>query len=249
MGKKLIIFIIIIVVLGLIAGGVFFFSGKGIIEAGGCNVVETRETPVSLELAKSVATSEVNKFLTGREWAYVGYYPVYNTIGVQQYYLFIFRNINKTTSTTLESLGPEAKIQSEDEVNYQFFAQNFATIITGSMKEDSLYFRHYGFLPDSLVEKQEIKQFVESKYPGKTIGNVVYHGTTEYYEILSNGKRTDDLIRVLDNRIESSSDLAELTASNKKRSYDRLSGDECKQIKQAVKDRETANIAAWNGFE
>ena len=71
---------------------------------GKCNIKTSRETPVSLELAKSVAMVHVRENNQPYNWSYIGNTLVYDVHGEQKYYILIFKKEDFTTFETLDKL-------------------------------------------------------------------------------------------------------------------------------------------------
>mgnify|MGYP001565042561 CR=1 FL=1 len=238
--------------------GVFYFAKPTLILPG-CQINEVRKTPVSLELAKFVASDQVHRNNPPFVWVYVGSQLVYSSLGDINYYIIVFRKNEFTTFTTLEQLGQNAKLYSDStqegsENKYQF--NDIATVMTGTMKEDKLIIRHFKGIPESIGKRLEIKEFVESKYAGKTIGDLVSDSpmSVGYYKIIdkNSGKPSDNVISVLDFSIVSLSSLVqnqEDIQNRKEQTYSTYEKDECESYKNALEEAKQAHILEWNSFD
>lgn len=256
MRKIILVFIFLIFI--VIIGGFFLF--KSSVGESGCVINDLRQTPVSLDLAKSVASDQVQRNNPPFDWVYVGNYVVYNSFGDTNYYIIIFRKIEFTKFDTLAKLEQNAKLfsdsTSEESDNKYQFNDIVATVMTGTMKEDKLIQRHFRGIPESIGKRLEIKEFIESNYPGKTIGNLIFDSPMDvgFYEIISKslGESSGDLIRVLDKSIVSLRQLKQNQEDIQKRKQQRYStyeDEECERYKQAAVDAMNANINQWNEFE
>ncbi len=247
-------------VLALVTIAINFFNKDSFdFNQGTCKIEETRETPVSLQLAKSVGENYLPKYYPESDWVYVGDYPVYNSIGDINYYLFIFRKSEFITLSTLEKLERNAKLfsdSSSDESDQKYQFNNIATVMTGSMKEDKLIQRHYRGIPEAIGKKLEIKGFIEDKYSKKTIGSLISDSPmgTFYYEIIDKNskKPSGNIISVYDFSIISRSDLIKNQKDIQKRKEQRYSTydkEECKKYQNAILEAEKAHILEWNEYE
>jgi hypothetical protein len=253
--NKIFLIIVILAIVGVVAGVVIFFNGPFL---SGCKIEETRVTPVPLELAKSVALDHVNKNNKPYEWVYVNSYTVYNSVGDSNYYIFIFRKKEFIEFDTLEKLEQNAKqfsdsTSEESDNKYQF--NNIANVMTGTMKEDKLIQSFSRGITEEIGKKLEIEEFVESKYPGKTIGNLI--GDTPmgmfYYEIIdkASGKASGDLIKIYDLSIVPRSNLVQYRGEVQEREdrrYSTLSESDCILIQNSILEREDAYRKEWDGF-
>ena len=238
--------------------GVFYFAKPTLILPG-CQINEVRKTPVSLELAKFVASDQVHRNNPPFVWVYVGSQLVYSSLGDINYYIIVFRKNEFTTFTTLEQLGQNAKLYSDStqegsENKYQF--NDIATVMTGTMKEDKLIQRHFRGISEAIGKRLEAKDFVEKNYPGKTIGNLIADSSTgtNYYEIIdkTSKKSSNNLISMNDFSIVSLSDLEKNQEDLQKRKEQRYSTyeeDECDSYKKAVEEARQASISEWNSFD
>ncbi len=250
--SKLVWIISIVLIIALIISGIFLFGNFD-----GCEINEIRETPVSLELAKAVAQDNVERANPPFEWVYVDGYIVDNSFGESNYYVIIFRKKDFTTFSSLEQLEQNAEqfsSSTSDESDKKYLFNDIATVITGAMKEDKLIQRSFRGIPEANGKKLEIKDFVESNYPGKTIGKLIADSPSgsSYYEIVFNsGEPTGDLISVYDLRIVSIESLRENQESieeRKQETYNKYSRDECEYYQQAFEERIMDNLAQWNNF-
>jgi len=262
MGKKIFLFIIILIILSLVIGTIIFknwnTNSSLNLNSDRCKIEETRKIPVSLELAKSVGEDYLPRYYPEFDWIYVGNYLVYNSFGDTNYHLLIFRKSEFLTLNTLEKLEQNAKLfsdsnQDESAQKYQF--GNIATIMTGSMKEDKLIQRHYRGIPEAIGKKIEIKEFVEDKYSGKTIGSLITDSPmgTFYYEIIDkNSKKLSGNLITLDFSIISRSNLIknqEEIQERKDKTYSTYGDEECEKYQNTILEREKAYIAEWKEFE
>ena len=218
-----------------------------------------RETPVSLDLAKAVASDQVNRNNPPFNWVYVGNYLIYNSFGETNYYMLIFRKSDFNNFNTLDKLEQNAKLfsdstQDESDKKYQF--NDIATVMTGTMKEDKLIQRHFRGISEAIGKRLEAKDFVEKNYPGKTIGNLIADSSTgtNYYEIIdkTSKKSSNNLISMNDFSIVSLSDLEKNQEDLQKRKEQRYSTyeeDECDSYKKAVEEARQASISEWNSFD
>lgn len=266
MKKRLVIILLLIIILIVTIIGfasiIFFdnniFDNSSSQDLTGCKIKKTRETPVPLELAKSIALDNLKKTDPDFEWIYVGNYLTYNSFDKPNYYVLIFRERGFTSLDTLNKLEENAKLfsdstQEESEKKYQF--NNIATVYTGAMKEDSLIIRHFRGIPESIGKKLEVKDFVENKYPGMTIGNLYYDSPMDvgYYEIINKDskKASGNLIKVYDYSIVSHSDLIqnqERVQNGKEERYSRLNEKECEILRNGIAARESANRVNWDSY-
>jgi len=269
---SILIWILAILILIILAGGILFFvnlNNGDIIGTSNCEIKELRETLVSLELAKSVGENYIPKYYPEFEWMCIGSYDIYNSFGDIKYYVLIFRKSEFMNLNTLEKLEQNAKLfsysaedynelnneqkQVNDEQRYQF--NNTATIITGSMKEDKLIQNHFRGISEAIGKRLEIKEFVENKYLGRTIGNLVSDSPMGqvYYEIVEKDslEKSGDLIKIRDYSIISNSDLIKIQEDIQERKQKKNSGydkEMCEFLKKAIIEAREAHIAEWNKF-
>ncbi len=258
--KKLILVILLVVVALLLSVSLFFVfsnsksnsnqlgSNKNYLnqnneEIVDCDLKIKRETLVSLDLAKAVGAVRLSKFYPGFNWVFVGNIITYDMYGDQAGYVLIFRK-DTYGLNTLEKLESNTQTAQSDNEKYQF--DNVATIMTGAMKEDKLILRHFRGVPEFFGKREEIRAYVESNYPGKTIGRVISLTPMSFgYEIINrnSGKATGDMIS--NNKIISLPNEIARVEKNKNR---RMSWKECEAYQNAVLEAIKANIAEWNSF-
>ncbi len=246
MGNKRYFFIILIVCIFIIIAYFLTFQSS----KGDCEIKEIRENPISLELAQRVAKNQIQSLEDPSfNWTLVGYIQAYDIYGNQEAYVNIFRKESYSLDT-LEKLEARSKLFSdstteESDGKYQF--NDVATVIVSVWKEDKILLRHYRGLPDFFVDRQKIKDFIETRYPGKTLGKSIAITPVDFkYEIVDeNSKRTGEIIGW---ELKTSS-IAETIArmeKNAKEKYSKFSDEQCKQIKEALSDAKNAQIAVWN---
>ena len=257
--KKVSLLIIVLMVCVSIIGVMFFLNNTTFQLTGKCQIERTMETPVSLNLAKTVGEDYIQRYYPESDWVYVGNYPVYNSLGNINYYLLIFRESEFMTLNTLEKLEQNAQLfsdssQDESDKKYQF--NNIANIMTSSMKEDKLIQNHRRGIPESMGEKLEIKEFIEDQYSTKTIGNLISDSSSGlfYYEIIERNskKSSGNAIRVYDFSIVSISDLIKIQKDIQKRKdskYSTYGMDECQKFQSAISEAGKAQISEWNKYE
>ena len=251
------VWIVLIILLAVIVIGFVLFSQDSFnVSGASCDIKEIRETPVSLELAKTVALDNVNKNNPPFDWVYVGGYLSQNSLGDSIYYVLIFRKIDFTELTTLDVLEQNAQKFSDSESDDKSQFNNIATVMTGSMKEDKLIQRHFRGLPEAIGKRLEIKQIVEENYPGETIGDLIMNSPSDagYYEIVSKetSQSSGNLISVYDNSIVSVGELnnnLEMVEKRKRESYKEFSDSECELLMQSAEQGRLENIGQWNSFE
>ncbi|MBU3907074.1 MAG: hypothetical protein KKA64_02370 [Nanoarchaeota archaeon] len=262
MRKIILITIILIIVFSIV--GILIISNNDSINLnfGACKIEETRETPVSLELAKSVASDQVHRNNPPFNWTYVGDYLVYNSFGDTNYYLLIFRKSDFMTLDSLEKLEQNAKLFSDstsEESDKKYQPNDIATVMTGTMKEDVPLQSHYRGIPEAIAKRLEIKEIVENNYPGKTIGNLIADSPMGqvYYEIIDKnsnkpyskwiraGSPGDFLIVSRSERVQ----LKKHIQDRKEQSYSTYEDEECQKFQSANLEAEQAHIAKWNEFE
>ncbi|KKR61510.1 hypothetical protein A2643_02225 [Candidatus Nomurabacteria bacterium RIFCSPHIGHO2_01_FULL_39_220] len=254
---------IIISILAILAigGGLLIYKNKNITQyigakLGACTIEENRGDTVSPDIAKAVALNQVINNNKPYNWVSVGYYPIYGSSGLVNYYAFVFRKSEFTKFTTLNSLEQNASNysdkSSDDDNKYQF--NDIASVLTGTAEGDALIIRHYIGIPEIIAKKIEIKKFVENKDRDKTIGNIISDSPMgkAYYEIISksNNKVTDEVIG-LDYLIVSKNELANYQTEVKDRANKRyLSFDqkECEKYKQAIVEREKDLKNQWEKY-
>jgi len=106
----------------------------------------------------------------------------------------VISSVDFMTLNTLEKLEQNAKLFSNtnsDEIDQKYQFNNIATVMTGSMKEDKLIQRHYRGIPEVIGKKLEIKEFIENKYPEKTVGSLISDSSMGifYYEIIDKNSK------------------------------------------------------------
>lgn len=259
--RKILIGVIAVIILALIVGAMLIFNEDIFNSNQGewCKITETRETSVPLQLAKAVGEDYVSKYYPEFSWVYVGDYLVENSFGDANYYILIFRKSEFTTLNTLEKLEQNAKLfsdSSSDESDKKYQFNNIATVMTSAMKEDKLIQRHYRGIPEVIGKKLEIKDFVEDKYSGKTIGSLItdFPMGVFYYEIVDKNSKefSGNVISVYDNSIISRSDLVKNQNNiqeRKEQRYSTYESDECERYQGAISEAEKAHIDEWNGYE
>jgi hypothetical protein len=241
---KLKIILPILVIILLIFVGVFLFFNKNILSpnSNSCQIETSKVTPVSLELAKSVATLHVHSNNKPYNWSYVGNYVVYNSLGDINYYLLIFRKSEFISLDTLEKLEQNANLFSDSDNDQKYQFENLATVMVAAMKEDGVVKRHYRGIPEPIAEKLKI----EKKYG--TVSNLISDSPMGnfYYSI-----EGDKIVKVLDHSVNSLSELKKLSEDSQKRKeegYARLSKDDCERYQKAITEAEQAHIEEWNKF-
>ena len=246
--KKILISTIFILI--LITGYFYYTNNKSIgvdFLIGGCEIVENAGEAVAVNTAQTFAQKHVIANNKPYSWVPIGYYPVYNSSDSINYYAFVFRKSDFTKFTTLNSLEQNADNSSEDDDKYQF--NDIASVWTGASDGQKLLMRHYRGIPEIVAEKTKIKEFIESKYPDKTIGNIVADSEAGkmYFDIVtkSNGKSTGDIIGLDYSEVSKRELISNRDGANEKR-YSHLSGDECAKMKQAVLQRESDFKEQWS---
>ncbi len=247
----------LLVIIGVIAlaVGIFIYSNNTNLS---CHIQETRTTPISLDQANSVALEHVNNNNRPFSWVNVGHYLVRNSFDESNYYIFIFRKSDVNKFNTLEKLEENAKLFSDtnaEDTDQKLQVNDIATVITGTMNEDKLIIRNYRGIPASMAKKIEIKEFVEKKFSGLTIGELYYDSEMDqgYYEIMKidSKKPTGDVIKVVDNSIVPRSDLIkyqEKLEQRKQERYSSLSKDECEQLKNGILERNADLDRQWSRY-
>lgn len=257
---KKIFLLIILIVLVSVVGAIFLFNNDSLdLNLNKCKIEETREIPVSLELAKSAGENSVHKYYPEFDWIYIGNYIAYSSTGGINYYILIFRKSEFTTLNTLEKLEQNAKLYSDtssDESDQKYQFNDIATIMTASMKEVNAIQRHYRGIPGVIGKKLKIKEFIENKYSEKTIGNLILDSPmgTFYYEIVDKNskKSSSNLISAQDFSIVPVADLIKSRKNiqeRKEKGYSAYDKEKCEWYQGAILEAEKAHIVEWNEFE
>ncbi|MEK6927061.1 MAG: hypothetical protein AABX11_01375 [Nanoarchaeota archaeon] len=240
--KGLTITLLVLIFLGLVVGGIFYFSNNLI---NSCELEEVQGTPVSISQAQSFALFRVTENNKPYTWIPLGYLQSNDINGEKNYYVFIFVkdgfNLN-----TLDKLKSNILTAQSEEDKYQF--NDVATIVVSAIKEEKQLIRHFRGLPEYFVEEDNIESLLTKN--GEERGNLILdnQGTTAYFEILSNSKNTGNLIRVSDKKIISSKDLIDFKEASEQRRLSAMSSTECEQYKIALQEASQAHIAEWNKF-
>jgi hypothetical protein len=242
---------ILIIISILIIGGIAVYTNKNKIFGNSalstCVIEENRGNTISPNVAQAVALDQVNKNNTPFNWVSVGYYPIYRSSGEINYYAFVFRKTEYTKFTTLDSLEQNASKYSDTtqdggDKKYQF--NDIALVLTGAANGDALIIRHNRGIPEIVGKKVEIKNYVENKYPNKTIGNIISDSPMGkmYFEIVnkSNNVITGEVIGL---------DYVVTSVKNEKsKKYMSLDQKECNSYKQALIEREADRKNQWGKY-
>jgi hypothetical protein len=253
--------IISIIAILAIGGGLLIYKNKNVTQyigtkLGACIIEENRGNTVSPDIAKAIALNQVINNNKPYNWVPVGYYSIYGSSGLVNYYAFVFRKSEFTKFTTLSSLEQNANNysdkSSDDDNKYQF--NDIASVWTGASDGQKLIMRHYRGIPGIIAEKIKIKKFVEDKYGDKTIGNIIADSEAGkmYFEIInkSNNKETGDVIS-LNYSISSKNELVKSQNELNDRiakghaSYDQKL---CDRLKQAMTEREADFKNQWGKY-
>ena len=251
--KKKFIFLIILVFLVLIIGAIALFQDESLDERS-CDLGDIRVNPVSLELAKKVASNQVKIINPEFNWEHIGSISVYNIDGDQESWVFIFRKESIKNLNSLQDLEKHIELFSEEsnseESDKKYLFNDIATIITGAMKEDKLIQRHFRGIPEFFAKKKEIKQYVEENYPANTIGKPISLSSNPAgYEIIdkNSNKAIGKLIRFEgEMRVF---DISSLVSNRDTNENIKLTKEECEKYQNAKVNADKANIAEWNKFE
>lgn len=250
--KKIIISIIVALLLFLIAGYFYNNTKNKSIDVnflwGGCTIEDNKGEAVAVSVAQNFAQKNVIVNNKPYNWVPVGYYPVYSSSNVINYYAFVFRKSDYIKFTTLDGLEQNASNSSDDDIKYQF--NDVASVWTGASNGQKLLMRHYRGIPEIVAEKIKIRNFIENKYQDKTIGNIIADSESGkmYFDIVSksSGKSTGDVIN-LDYSIVPKEVLINYQEKIKERQYSSLKfGDKCEEMKQAISERESDFRKQWS---
>jgi len=223
---------------------------------GVCVIEENRGNIISPDVAQVVALAQVNRVYPEFNWVPVGYYSLYGSSNLLNYYAFVFRKSEYKKFITLDSLEQNAskysdKTSDESDNKYQF--NDIASVWTGVSDGQNLIMRFYRGIPEITGKKVEIQKFVENKYGDKTIGNIISDSLASgKFEIVnkSNNKPTGNVIS-LDYSIVSKDELIkhqeELNTRSLKR-YASLSKEKCESYKQALIEREKDLKSQWSRY-
>lgn len=254
MKKYSIILILISAVIIFVVGGYFYFKDNF-----GCRVQESRATPVSLSQANAFALKQANDNNRPFNWVNVGHYLVNDSLDKPKYYIFIFRKNEAIKFDTLEKLEENAKLFSDSSAegaDEKMRVKDIATVITGAVKEDKPLVSHYRGIPASMARKMEIREFVEKKFPGLTIGSLHYDSERDegYYEIIGiiSKEPTGDVIRVANNDIVTRSKMIRLSrdiTQSSQEKYVYLGDKECRLLKKSLLERTAEFQKQWDGYK
>jgi len=224
---------------------------------GICIIEENLGKAISPNIAQAVALKHANENNKPFKWVPVGYYSVFGSDNVVNYYAFIFRKSEFTKYTTLNDLEQNASKYSDTTANesdnkYRF--NDIASVLTGTTEGDALIIRHYRGIPEVVGKKIEIKKYIENKYSDKTIGNIISDTSMGkfYFEIVNktNSKATGEIVG-LNYSVISMTELVNYQDEIKNRTnkqYMSFDKKECDSYKQALSEREVDLKNQWEKY-